>query len=53
MTTHNEKIIVTSNAKNAELSKRNEEFDPIVIHIENLKQEVEYLENKVLCVQSN
>lgn len=45
----NEKI-VKLNAKNAMLNTRNEELELTDVHTKNLKHEVEYLKNKVLCV---
>ena len=48
LTTSNEEIAKLS-ARNELLNKRNEELELTTMHVENLKKEIEYLDNKVLC----
>ena len=50
MTSTNEEIQKLS-ASNSKLIERNEHLELSLVNIEALKQEVEYLKNKILCVE--
>ena len=48
LTAANEEVTRVS-TRNEKLIKRNEELELFAMQVENLKKEIEYLENKVLC----
>ena len=50
MTGANEEITRLT-AKNLELTEKNEKLSLLVVKVDDLKQEVEYLKNKVSCAK--